>query len=518
MLSGDPTVTNKLEHRPTKITPDDAYLSDNQRTTPAPKSDDIPQGREIERATTKDGLKSASGNEPVYVRPVRDTRPGQTSLYINNTPTSDDVAQTGLGDCYYLAVLSTIVDRDPERIRLVMPDPGTTGPVTATFYFKDSENVFHPQPVTINQDLVYKVSTDKLLGNRFKVQPTNETGWVLKQEDGSKQFIEEEHYYQTALWAPLLEKAFARFAEVHDISGFAFSAQGNGPGDYENIGKGGNLVHHLYELFYGDQAQIATTIPVNSVERTKHLLNPNDPYYVSLIQALLRFEDRGKHLKKSNQLQLMTASANASIIMGRVVRRLERLKESDYQQFNAKCQALLPVQVSITKDKLKELLSTTQTLEEDNPKVIQAQSSARWYLEALLDYINEGLEGKTPSTTVRHLVQQLLDLLGGEATLNPDQKRRYIYTKHAYAILKVHLVNTNGRTIRVDPSDLEAVKAVMPTINRLESMVTLRNPHHANSPDFYGQRDYQDAGLFTLKLSKFLRNFTQVTSGVVQKK
>lgn len=524
LLSGNPAETNKFKHEKAKISPQTAYLSDNRETEPAPESRLGPKGKRIQTGDSRDKLTLAKGDEQVYVRHVRDTRPGHTSIFIDNTPTGDDVAQTGIGDCYYLAVVASIADRDPAKIKALFSQTNTDGPVTVTFFFKDMEGGFYQQPVTIDQNLVYNVQTGDLLGNRMKIKPVGTSRWVLKKTKKQTQHIIEERYYQSALWAPLLEKAFARFAEIHGKYGAAFSAPSGDKG-YEII-SGGRGVHRVYEVFYGNKIQ-AETVPLRSQKSAQQMLDPNDADYVRAIQKLLLHEDANKSLSGNNQVQMLTASAGIVTTMQRVVEYIDRLKQADYDQFEGDLKTYVESQAVILADKFKQALDmiTKEGIEEGDRRLIAVQSTAENYTRYLLDFIFEGLGAKKgsrdvtkkPSTKVRHLMQLLLDILGGQATLSTENKQRYIYTQHEYAVVDVHLIDHQKSTIKIDASDLENVKAAMPKINLIESTVTLRNPHHANRPDFYGKRQYKDAGLFTLKLSKFLRNFDMITSGLAQK-
>ncbi|NER79745.1 MAG: hypothetical protein F6K42_09200 [Leptolyngbya sp. SIO1D8] len=517
-LTGDPKKSgNHFEHRPAEIAQGDSYQSDNKRTTSAPKSDNVPASQQTLRsADQKSQLTGLTGNEQHYIRHVRDTRQGQVSLYINDQPTSDDVAQTNLGDCYYLAIVSAIADRDPNIIKQMIIVPAKADdPVTVNFNFKDSKGNFYKQPIKIDQNLIYNSNTDKLIGNRFKIQATGESNWHLKKGVSGEQFIEEERYYQTALWAPLLEKAYALFAEVHGQYGIAFSQKGKNVSGYDEIGEGGRDANNIYDVFYGSQVE-AKQIHICSPESARKVLsledeNQHKPNYIQAIQALLKLEDESDNLKDQQQIHLMTASTDTSSILERVIKYIDRLEEKDYAHFGD-----LAYVVKERAQDAKNCLESYHQLESTKQNT---QSRLRY----LMDTINLGLEDKKDEkipTKIRHMMQLILDLQGGEATLSTMKpQKRYVFTQHEYVILNAELVDDQANSIFVENlDDLENIEEVMPKIDLYKSTVTLRNPHHTNRPDFSGQRAYEDAGKFRLKLSKFLRNFSLLTSATVQQK
>jgi Domain of unknown function (DUF4157)/Calpain family cysteine protease len=513
ILCGNPTTTEDYQHREVQITSSDAYLSDNETTTPAPQSKQAPEGETIQSADKKDKL-DLTEDEQTYIRHVRNTRPGEKSIYIDGEPSSDDIAQTELGDCFFLAVVASIADCDPEKIKEMMEDLGD-GLVKVTFHFKDREGFFCKQTITINQDLVYK--ENKLIGNRFKIQPTDKSKWTLKKDKTGKRFVEEEKYYQTALWAPLLEKAFARFAEVHGEYGFAFSAQGSNQGGYDKLSMGGG-VKELYSVFYGDQV-VVQSIPMKETNSLDKLPFGNENY-IKAIQTLLQFQkDRNKDSKDNNQISLLTAFADLSTIMERTICYLNELTTTeDYQQLPSETKCIIFTQVNLTIEKLGQCIDKAKNCDEYKNELIKIRSSVQNSCNSLLKLIDIALpKPQFPSPKMSCIMELLLDISGGFPVLGSTMKK-HIYTIHEYAVLNVCLINNLRQKIDVDAHDSEAIKTVMSSIYLNESTVTLRNPNHANSPNlFRGDSPSNDAGYFTMKLSDFLRHFTFLTSGVVQK-
>lgn len=93
-------------------------------------------------------------------------------------PTLGDVQQGGLGDCYLLAAVLTVVNRDPDLIRSMMADNGDT--VTVHLY-----DVKPGQPRTF-------VRRDVTIDKSIVMTSSNQEG-----------------YARTSLWVQMLEKAYA---------------------------------------------------------------------------------------------------------------------------------------------------------------------------------------------------------------------------------------------------------------------------------------------------------------------
>ncbi|MEO8609096.1 MAG: hypothetical protein ABI690_14495 [Chloroflexota bacterium] len=513
-LRGNPKAEvegDNLEYGSPIISPGSAYTSD-KKTNPAPESEPSPSGSIIEQAYSKAGLKQLKGDEKIYTKHERDFT--QQSIYIDGKPTADDVAQTGLGDCYYLSVVSSIADKDPSRIKQIIPDTANTDSVVVTLYFKKGSNFFQQQ-IVLNQQLAYPEGTN-LKGSRFKIRPADKSIWILK-EGKQGRFIEEVRLYKTALWAPLLEKAYARFAEQHGQYGNALKK--SAIGGYDIITQGGRS-GQVYSVFYGSGVT-AQSLLVDSPEKASTLNAKVPEAYITGVQALLQFADRGGELKQNNQLMLLSASASPRSIFQRVVKYAETMKKSDFTQLGREGKAdqpeLAETQLDLLKDKLETVIRDSEHLDDDSIEIIKIKSTAENYSRSMLSFIHDGLLDKKPSPRLRHLMQLLYDMVGGEARVNGPQKR-FIYTRHAYTVLEVNLIDNQGNKLTVNANDLDAVRAMMDKIDWLKSSVTLFNPHHGNTPNPTGKEKKRDTGKFTLWLTQFFRNFTMLHPGIVQKK
>jgi hypothetical protein len=308
-LTDDPDPVLKggtmLAHDTPVITPGTAYGSAGGETTRAPTSDEPPAGAASGEAVIADKDPWPDVQAPRTVEHVRDDRPGRRSLFIDGRPSADDVMQTGLGDCFYLALVASVADRDPGRILRLLPDSGGAT-FRATFHFQASKQSTRSIPRVVELPVTLAYNGEDLQGSRFRIVPTGVSRWT-RHEGG----VREQRLYQTALWAPLMEKAYARFAQEHGIYGQLFG--GTGKSGYDVIGDTGGSSHWLASVVYGNDL----------VERTTHeqMLGAGEPGAeppsAELVAALARLAG---HAKPDETVHL-TAGGDEQA-MGQQVKRL----------------------------------------------------------------------------------------------------------------------------------------------------------------------------------------------------
>ena len=177
------------------------------------------------------------------------------ALYINNAPSLDDIKQGAVGDCYFLAAVSNIVAQDPEKIQASVQNAGAT--VTVNLHQYDGAAW---QPVTITTDRTALHWFDKAnptatyegliaSGARVGDEPIG-SEWYVEVEAGEMAIVRQD-LYEMALWAPLLEKAYARLAERTDQYGGGPTRYppNGGTSGYQRIN--GGWEDQVYPLFYG---------------------------------------------------------------------------------------------------------------------------------------------------------------------------------------------------------------------------------------------------------------------------
>ena len=128
-------------------------------------------------------------------------------------PCTQDIAQGGLGDCYFLTTLTTIVKNDPDYIRSMMKDNGDS--VTVRFFRYDKEK---------KKRVPVYVKTPKV--------------WVSY---GSKD----------TLWVQMMELAYTAYLQKErEVGSDSDPAQKDKPLELGHVGNGGNPIY-VYADIYG---------------------------------------------------------------------------------------------------------------------------------------------------------------------------------------------------------------------------------------------------------------------------
>ena len=186
------------------------------------------------------------------------------SIFINGAPSANDVQQMSIGDCYFLATLQSILSQDPNKISSMMTPTGNGG-ATVTFWRRQEhddsawewltgsgpEYDYIPVAVTVNEQLAVRISNGHVFGAQLRcAEGPKATDWWSR-ISGTNLEVHRDETFECARWAPLMEKAFARFSEAHGTSGGAHGDSGGGRG-YNNIN--GGVPYYTMSLFYGAEA------------------------------------------------------------------------------------------------------------------------------------------------------------------------------------------------------------------------------------------------------------------------
>jgi outer membrane protein OmpA-like peptidoglycan-associated protein len=191
----------------------------------------------------------------------REALPG---LFLDGGPTANDVQQSGIGDCYFLALLMSVVARDPGKITSMMADDGANG-ATVTFWRQetaaDGTASFHQQQVHASSTLAFDLNADGSTGGIHGAQlrsgelPKAQDYW--SNIDGDALEVHRKDIWQLARWAPLMEKAFARYAQEYG----QYGGTGNGEAQASDSPSGsgyavidGGWSHYTMFVFYGPDA------------------------------------------------------------------------------------------------------------------------------------------------------------------------------------------------------------------------------------------------------------------------
>jgi outer membrane protein OmpA-like peptidoglycan-associated protein len=180
-------------------------------------------------------------------------------LFIDGGPTPDDVQQGYIGDCYFIADLMSIVGRDPGKIMSMMADDGANGAVVTLWSQStaaDGTVTYAQQQVHASSELSVFKDGDTIHGAQLRAGegPKAVEYWSKVEADALE--VHRKDTFQLARWAPLLEKAFARFSEqVGQYGGTGHNEEGGAgttTSGYKNID--GGWSHHTMFVFYGPDA------------------------------------------------------------------------------------------------------------------------------------------------------------------------------------------------------------------------------------------------------------------------
>ncbi len=138
------------------------------------------------------------------------------SLYKSSGPSSDDINQGLIGDCYFLASMGAIADARPDFIEDAIQFNERTGNFTVTLHGKDG-----PVDVTVTQD--------ELADNI-----DNRGGGGVADENGDDQ----------AVWSSLMETAYAKLND---------SDHSNGLDEGYDFLNGGGKARNAMEVLTGDR-------------------------------------------------------------------------------------------------------------------------------------------------------------------------------------------------------------------------------------------------------------------------
>lgn len=596
------------------------------------------------------GYQSVSGFNGTTALPIVE-QVASKSIYIGGKPTADDVQQGGIGDCNFMAAVVSIVSSDPGKITSMMAPDGNGG-ATVTFWRAQpsatagGKRDWIQVAVTVDDQLAVKIKDNTVHGAQLRAAPLPRTqDWWAKVVPPSLE-VHRRDTFEVARWAPLLEKAYARFAQSHDQYGGAHPGGKKGGSGYDAIF--GGLGLEVMLPFYGPQmddpankagfavttftpgsgnsivAANATVMehlarlqgrkpddasaPVVTVLTMEDALIRNlaaaipvaqadpdyanvDPARQALVSAVGTSIATWQGLPPDPALPAAQPKAAAHTAIGTACVDAVRpgIDESTGEQTKLgwmRQWVQAPIQFAQNKhdlstadaDRMKNLHDelgrwaspvvdvhldghgSSEGSEAVNKRVSQER------IDAVETAINRhgatpphtfsktahGEEGASndPSwrrvdvtiTPTGHKTNSLLDdkrsqpikdmaaLMLNLRNLGTDssQGQRNVYAGHAYAVLAVNIVTTDGKNVALNAVPAANRAALYPLVDPDVSTVTVRNPHHGNEPDWkdsnkpYRPGDGEPSsanadGVFTMSLRAFFRDFNSINSGVFPK-
>lgn len=190
-------------------------------------------------------------------------------VYIQNEPTPDDVQQGGIGDCYFQAALLGMSGRDPGRIKSMISADGRGGATITLWRRQDHRRTlreritgggdtydYTPVQIAVSDQLAFNISNGRIHGAQLRCAPQPGSVDYWADLNGSALEVHRKDVYQVARWAPLMEKAYARFCQQYGQYGGAAPAGQTGspagtPG-YDGINSG--VANYALHVLYGAHA------------------------------------------------------------------------------------------------------------------------------------------------------------------------------------------------------------------------------------------------------------------------
>ena len=437
----------------------------------------------------------------------------ESTIFVDNTPTIDDIHQGYIGDCYFLSALTSITQSDPGHIRDMFTLSGNSVKVRMYSHDAASNSWVERQ---INVDMNFLHATDgagaagEMLASGFRMgeTPTN-ARWYVSAESEDMAWVCSDATYEFALWVPLLEKAYARFAERFGQYGGNYSGDANGRTNDDGSAKSGYEVleggwtQYCFGILYGaaeiDNSDLSIVYDAEATDSEQ--VEANLDFIANLLMV------NGTDVP-DDQAFYMSLSASSYDITQRLGEQIDHILGLDSVKRHESFQKTLRwVKALCAKFMDAEDNGTEDDVTEAGNKVSEACTR---FTEPDAWPILESGRDEGAYTNLRDLAQ-VAQNIGTDAS----DGRRLTYSQHAYPVLGVTLRGADGAALGLDTSSLQTRHG---EIDADQSSVEFRNPHGTNEPDFdgAGPADGEDDGVFSLALSQVFGVFSLSEQALVQ--
>ena len=473
--------------------------------------------------------------------------------------------QGGIGDCWDLATVISIVNRDPAKIQSMMAPDGSGG-AAVTFYKRTlkppggalgaalglpaTDVEYEPETVVADNTLAFNRSTapgagpsdravrtaagglpygHRLRGAALRAgEAPKERRWFAEIV-GRKLRIHRLDVFQMARWVPLLEKASARFSER--FGQYGQSQQIHGTGEKMNPTQGyanleGGISTFTLTAFYGEQAeyqsggQADTSMTAWQPNQTaQQLLTANSDAF----NRLLLLNGRGAGGQTTGDVPIVIARGLGGDYgwqeySSRFASALTAAQaDADWANLTPQAQAdLLAVQTAINTWTAAPADPTPMPTTGPPPggKAATKQAAITTAQQAANPTRNPDVSDSARSSALKAMLDMLLVITNSGT--DQGTAARSVYSGHAYSVLSCNIKTTTGQPFRIDAIPEMLRPMAYSFVDIASDAVTLRNPHHANAPDPTGtgpnSSDPESAGQFTVSLERFFRLITGVGS------
>jgi hypothetical protein len=490
------------------------------------------------------------------------------SIFIDPGPKTADVQQGGIGDCWDMATFIGIVNRDPEKIRNIMVPDGQGGAsVTLHHRVMDPQASrglwdwamnnpmpprtysWKPETVVTSKELAFRrgapgpVLDDRALRNAAGPQfghllrgaqlqaaerPFTHR-WFAKVV-GRTLEVHRVDIYQMARWAPLLEKAAARFSQSYGAYGGGALGAKDAAGKevenkdpnqgYENLQ--GGYPGFTLGMFYGKEGEYSATGQggadntawTPATAGTPALLTAN----AAAFDRLLTIAAAGPGRSPIVTARAYGGDAGETTYIPRLVAAIPAA-QADPEWAT---QVSAPSQTAVT-GVLTAANAWTAAAPDPNPMPPTgpppgSKTATKTALVASAKAIanaagtHSGLMAPTRSSPIKAMVDLLLII--GRMPGDTGGATRSVYSGHEYSVLSANIVMKPGAPGQITATPPAGRAALYPFVDIAGSTVLLMNPHHRNEPDSTGAgpADASNDGKFTVDLDRFFRLFAGVMS------
>jgi hypothetical protein len=344
--------------------------------------------------------------------------------------------------------------------------------------------------------------------------------------EGEKLRIVRMDVFQMARWAPLLEKAGARFSEQYGQYGHAGDTpneqEATGKAGYANLDSGG-WPEYTLTLFYGREGEQGGQ---NDMSETAW--SPATAGTSAVLAANQAAFDR--------VLLLSGRGANAAADPGAASTPLVTAGTEDVEVYAPRAHDAIPAAIadpdwaSVDDRANGDVTAVQHAIDAwtaavpDLPDGVSgpaAPNSKSVTKQALTDAARTAVDPSRNPTLISDdrtaPIKAMRDLLLVLKQVDDHASgSRSVYPDHEYSVLSVNIVNTSSAPAGFDIAAVPPAErpASYGLVDVTGSTVTLMNPHHTNVPDPTGT-SHDRTGVFTVPLSQFFMLFSNVTSAEV---
>ena len=432
--------------------------------------------------------------------PIKQNFMIEDDMFLGKSPKADDVIQGHINDCYFLALVNGILETDRNQLRTMMSL--NDGTFTANFFRLDSSDpsgeTWVPAPITIDASILTHDSYfgEQIKGARFRVTDDPKYSYWYSDVTDATLSIHQDAYYEGATWVPLLEKAYAKFAEL-------YGPYGKGPPDEGKLNvmkdKGHTDFENGYELLnWGAPLECFHMFYGNGTKDTgyKHTSTlASDEGYVDTSTLSMLLSQSGAGLAENERCHL-TASQSYSMSIERLVSHAKHLMTK------TECIGLFPELYAI----IEQLIATSPE-NKDGFKALASKIQLETNINKDAGF--QVLLSDDYGGDFKRFFDLVLNLSG-----RSSKGARMILPDHAYSVLGSDIRNHNNEPLNITPQDLEVDP--LPPVSTKFSTVTVRNPHGKNEINRTGDTEDSNNGVMTLNLDEFQRVFSMIQYGFVE--